>query len=83
MKTLIILTLLTLFSATVIAASSCHDLQAKLKQVESRLEAKPNSSTQTELRFQQKKLASLIEKNCVGLDKKIENAFMKSSLISN
>jgi len=66
------------------AQNRCQSLKKRLERVENRLKDRRNKKrgTYQELKFQRNKLKSQLDKDCTKLDKKLENAFIKSSLIS-
>lgn len=85
MKTVLGLSLfLFILSGNAQAQNRCQSLQKRLAGVEVKLKDRKNQKrgTYQELKFQRNKLKSQYDSNCTNLDKKLENAFIKSSLIS-
>ena len=86
MKHLIIITILTLTISLSLQAEKddCKSLDKKLEKVTGEIKRHKGerSGKLKERKFYQKKLQNKINKKCVVLDKKIEDAFGKSSLIS-
>ena len=82
MRLLSLLTIMILLlSVNTFADNRCQLFEKRLNSIKAQL--KKRTENFRELQFQKNKLEKRIDKKCVGLNKKLENAFIKSSLLND
>ena len=80
MKALLFVISMSLVSFSMLADNHCQRLERRLDSVKTQLRKRTENFR--ELQFQKNKLEKKINKKCVGMNKKLEDAFMKSSFLN-